>query len=618
MNELRSQWKVSETLRTVFSTSDLLVAEALVRRAHENGASWQPSDIEVTALLLLAKATRLEHVALPLKADELEGQLARDLWSDDDGLLAGAPNVNEIINVFVSKTEWSEALCQTLDIGVDVPTSGQSLVVATEDGTAQFVYLRRLAYAEDQVALALANSIASSSSVFADRGLSNEVLTEQLPKSAPALKISEAVSQAVRNLATRRISVLTGGPGTGKTFTVAAILGALHLASVESEQILKVARCAPTSKAAVRMGEEIERAFTQLPTSENFGITFDSRSGSVQRLLKMHQNSSTANRELDVDLLIVDEVSMLDLGLLEQLLGAVQPHTHVLLVGDPNQLISVRVGAILRDIVELAENAGPTSTIVTELTIAHRFGAAINELAVAINAGDIAAVKSAFDTHSENLSLVATADSLNSRVLDWAKELVAAGREGDGVRGIATLRKLSVLCGTRLGTGSVAWWTKKIQMALVADGLLSPDQRIPVGAPVMVTKNELRAAFSDGDVLSNGDVGLAMATENGDEVVFGPANRPRIRRSSEIEHFELGWSLTIHKSQGSDYDEVIVSLPTKKSSFVSRELLYTAVTRAKEKVTVIGSLDTIEEAIKIRANRIGGLKFRLAKKVGSN
>ena len=169
-----------------------------------------------------------------------------------------------------------------------------------------------------------------------------------------------------------------------------------------------------------------------------------------------------------------------------------------------------------------------------------------------------------------------------------------------------------------MGSGSVAWWTKKIQMALVAEGLLSPDQRIPIGAPVMITKNELRVAFSDGDVLSNGDVGLAMANENREEVVFGPAANPRTRRSSEIEHFELGWSLTIHKSQGSDYDEVIVSLPAKQSAFVSRELLYTAVTRAKEKVTVIGSLKVIDEAIKIRANRIGGLKLRLAHKVGRN
>ena len=115
MNELHSQWKGSETLRSVFSTSDLLVAEALVRHAHANGASWQPSDVEVTALLLLAKATRLEHVALPLKVDELESQLLRDLWSDDDGLLPNTPEVSEIINVFVRQTGWSDALCETIE-----------------------------------------------------------------------------------------------------------------------------------------------------------------------------------------------------------------------------------------------------------------------------------------------------------------------------------------------------------------------------------------------------------------------------------------------------------------------------------------------------------------------
>jgi exodeoxyribonuclease V alpha subunit len=166
-----------------------------------------------------------------------------------------------------------------------------------------------------------------------------------------------------------------------------------------------------------------------------------------------------------------------------------------------------------------------------------------------------------------------------------------------------------------MGRGSVAWWTKKIQTELVVEGLLAPGQRIPTGAPIMVTKNEQRAGFVDGETLSNGDVGLAMSNDSVEQVVFGPLAHPRVRRPSEIEHFELGWSLTIHKSQGSDYDEVIVSLPPTKSTFVSRELLYTAVTRAKESVTIIGTLELIEAAIKIRANRIGGLKMRLTQKL---
>jgi exodeoxyribonuclease V alpha subunit len=553
-------------------------------------------------------------VALPLNQADLEDQLSRDLWADDNGLMPSAPAATEIIEVFANPTIWTGVLSEVVDIGCDLSRSGCPVVIATGEGVPRFAYLRRLAYAEDQVALELASSVEGVSDALKERGFTFEALVEALPMSSPELKISEAVTHAVKNLVTRRISVLTGGPGTGKTFTVAALLGALHQVSIHNEQMLKVARCAPTAKAAVRMGEEIEKIFSFLPTNETFGITFDSRSGSVQRLLKMHQNSSTANRELDVDLLIVDEVSMLDLGLLEQLLGAVQPHTHVLLVGDPNQLISVRVGAILRDIVELAEESGPTRSIVTELTVAHRFGAAINELARAINNGDIAAVKDAFENYPENLALAPSSESLSVQVLEWAKKLVNAARNGDEALGIATLRKLSVLCGTRMGSGSVAWWTKKIQMALVSEGLLSPEQRIPIGAPVMVTKNELRTAFSDGDVLSNGDVGLAMETPTGTQVVFGPIDRPRTRRANEVEHFEFGWSLTIHKSQGSDYDEVIVSLPSKGSSFVSRELLYTAVTRAKEKVSVIGTLENIDEAIKVRANRVGGLKLRLALK----
>ena len=615
MNELRNEWQTSEVLRSVFTTGDLLVAESLIRQARMAGCDWQPSEIEITSLLLLAKATRLEHVALPLGEEDLTEQLRRDLWSDDEQLVRLHPPAAEVVGVFQGQEHWHEALCEIVDIATDLPASGRPIVIAKNGASFEFAYLRRLAYAEDQVALELISSIASISEVYTKRGFTHEALLKSLMTAAPNLQTNEAVSQALRNLVTRRISVLTGGPGTGKTFTVAAFLAALQAEAIRGNQILKVARCAPTSKASVRLGEQIEAAFSELPKSETYGVTFDARSGSVQRLLRMHKNSSTANRELDVDLLIVDEVSMLDLGLLEQLLGAVQPHTHVLLVGDPNQLISVRVGAILRDIVELAAEDGPASAIVTKLEIAHRFGESINALAIAINAGDIAAVNGALETYSGDLSRVESADAVSDRVLDWARQLATASRMDDPSVGINALRSLSVLCGTRMGPGSVAWWTKKIQISLLVEGRLAPDQRVPTGAPIMVTKNELRAGFNDSEALSNGDLGLAMSNASGEQVVFGPSARPRVRRPSEIEHFELGWSLTIHKSQGSDYDEVIVSLPPAKSTFVSRELLYTAVTRAKAKVTIIGSLETIEAAIKIRANRIGGLKLRLARKL---
>ncbi len=615
MNELHYEWQTSEVLRSVFTTGDLLVAESLIRQARMEGSDWQPSEVEITSLLLLAKATRLEHVALPLREEDLTEQLRRDLWGDDEKLVQLHPSAAEVVGAFQGKRLWHESLCEIVDIATDLPASGRPIVIAKNGASYEFAYLRRLAYAEDQVALELINSIDTISEVFSKRGFTHDALMKSLATAAPNLQTNEAVSQALRNLITRRISVLTGGPGTGKTFTVAAFLAALQTEALLSNQVLKVARCAPTSKASVRLGEQIEAAFSELPMSDTYGLTFDARSGSVQRLLRMHKNSSTANRELDVDLLIVDEVSMLDLGLLEQLLGSVQPHTHVLLVGDPNQLISVRVGAILRDIVELAAVDGPARAIVTELTVAHRFGESINALAIAINAGDIAAVNSALRTYSGELSRVESADSVSERVLDWARQLTIASRADDPTAGIESLRTLSVLCGTRMGHGSVAWWTKKIQTSLVVEGRLAPDERVPTGAPIMVTKNELRAGFNDTEALSNGDLGLAMSNTSGEQVVFGPSGRPRVRRPSDIEHFELGWSLTIHKSQGSDYDEVIVSLPPTKGTFVSRELLYTAVTRAKAKVTIIGSLETIEAAIKIRANRIGGLKLRLAQKL---
>lgn len=618
MNELRNQWSSELAWHAVFDFGDLMVVESLVRQVVSNGFKWEPSETEATALLLLAKATRLEHVALPLGAPELEEQLRQDLWGDDESVHP-MPDAKSIIEVFLDTKEWHAFLCDTIPVEIEVPTSGRPIVlVDSDDSSSRFAYLRRLAYAEDQVALEIADSVATQSDAFTNRGFLPDKVIANLTKNTFGFQMNDSVSRAVNTLLTRRISVLTGGPGTGKTFTVSTILAALQVESIAMQQTLRVACCAPTAKAAVRMTEAIDAVFQGVPQSSNFGITFDSRSGSVQRLLRMHENTSTSNRDLDVDLLIVDEVSMLDLGLLEQLLVSINPETHVLLVGDPNQLISVRVGAILRDIVDLGAPGGPTSSIVTQLTIPHRFGGSIDALARAINVGDIDEVKQALVDYPDELSLVKSASALEERVMTWARELVDVANGTDPSAGIAILKKLSVLCGTRLGHGSVAWWTKHISMNLVAEGVIGIDQRIPIGAPIMVTKNEVRAGISDSDTLSNGDVGLAVRTERGVEVVFGPASKPRIRKSSDIEHFELGWSLTIHKSQGSDYDEVIVSLPDSKSSFVSRELLYTAVTRAKAKVTIIGTLEDIERAIKVRVNRVGGLRSRLEAKISGH
>jgi exodeoxyribonuclease V alpha subunit len=172
-----------------------------------------------------------------------------------------------------------------------------------------------------------------------------------------------------------------------------------------------------------------------------------------------------------------------------------------------------------------------------------------------------------------------------------------------------------ILCGLRRGPGSVKWWNEEMRQSLISARLIEPDNRLPIGAPVLVTKNENQVGRNPSDSLNNGDLGAVVEGADGPEVIFAGEPTARRRRTTEINQFDLGWSLTIHKSQGSEYKKVIVSLPMKNSSFVSKELLYTAVTRAKHEVTVVGSIESISKIIANEASRVGGLQARLEAKL---
>jgi len=302
---------------------------------------------------------------------------------------------------------------------------------------------------------------------------------------------------------------------------------------------------------------------------------------------------------------IVDEVSMLELELLDLLIERAAPTTHLVLVGDPDQLASVNVGAVLRDIVDAAAHGGALETLVTTLTVNFRSGDEIQRAAEAVNAGSTDAL---IDIAHESGAAVTLTSSRERSLVDalaHARALVAAS--DDAVAALEQLDDFVILAAAREGPGSVAWWRDRVGASIVHG---PSDGRFTLGEPVLVTRNEPADPSEEG-TLTNGDVGVVVRGDDQLDVVFGPLDALRRRRVSRLPDAEVAYAMTIHKSQGSEYDRVVISLPDHVSPLLSRELVYTALTRARQHVTLIASSEVLRAAIDRRIDRVSSLRERV-------
>jgi exodeoxyribonuclease V alpha subunit len=329
-----------------------------------------------------------------------------------------------------------------------------------------------------------------------------------------------------------------------------------------------------------------------------------------------------ASNPLAYDLVVVDEASMLSSSLMFHLLAALSADTRLLLVGDPDQLASVDAGSVLADLAKAAEpSAAPLAARTTKLTVRHRFGRRIGGLADAILAADVDAALAILDGTQP---LPATAEPVaadDPAAVCWVAPHTAefnalvdaavahAGRleelaaAGDVAAALELQKALQVLCGHREGPLGVAGWNAVVERRLgVAGG--SPWY---AGRPVLVTRNN--PALD----LFNGDMGVVVpAAEQGRSDAAFPAGKGvRLVPVSRLEDVATVHALTIHKSQGSEYAHVIVVLPEQPSRIVTRELLYTGVTRASRRVTIVGSEEVIRAAIARPIRRATGLADRL-------
>jgi exodeoxyribonuclease V alpha subunit len=402
-------------------------------------------------------------------------------------------------------------------------------------------------------------------------------------------------------------TVLTGGPGTGKTTTVA---GLLALVAGAAERPLRIALTAPTGKAAARLQEAVEEAqrqqrFTDEDRARLGGLT----ASTLHRLLGWRPGSSTRfahhrGNRLPHDLIVVDETSMVSLTMMARLVEAARPDARLILVGDPDQLASVEAGAVLADLVAGLSARDPRA--VAALRTTHRFGAGIGELAQALRDGDADRVLALLDAGDPALRRSDPGDAaamagLRARLTEHAVELRRIALLGDRLGAVEVADAHRLLCAHRDGPWGAQHWNRQVERWLgdTAGAWLGEWY---AGRPVLVTAND----YSVG--LFNGDTGVAVA--DGDDLMVqiaaGAAYPP-----SRLGDLETLHAMTVHKSQGSQAREVTVLLPPADSPLLTRELFYTAVTRAQEAVTVIGSREAVAAAVTRRARRASGLRGRL-------
>ena len=425
---------------------------------------------------------------------------------------------------------------------------------------------------------------------------------------------------------TGKLTVIVGGPGTGKTYTVVRMLAAL---AYHPHDFPRVALCAPTGKAAARLKEVVEEfaavARSPLVRRRMEGL----HTSTIHRLLGYRWGRNRFahhdRNRLPYDIVIVDELSMVSLPLAAKLVAAVRDDAVLVLAGDPFQLESIEAGTVLADLVGPAAGSPVSEQLPVDIGLAplagrvvvlervHRFdeGGSIADFAGAVREGDPDRAVSLLDRADKAIGWVEDREGSSFRRL-W-DQVVAhrirlvdlASRPGNEEAALSLLGKMAVLCAHREGSGSVDQWRRDIESVL--------DERFPglryggewyPGRPLMITANDYTLD------LYNGDIGVVVRTSAGLQVVFERGGLRSFPPGYLGDHVTVH-ALTIHKSQGSQFDEVIVSLPYEGSRLLTRELLYTAATRASHRMTVVGEESVVRMAVERSVQRASGLRSKL-------
>ncbi len=420
------------------------------------------------------------------------------------------------------------------------------------------------------------------------------------PAPGPGMVPDPTQDAAVRAAIRARTSVITGGPGSGKTTVVSRIIDALT-----SRSPVTVALTAPTGKAATRLETAVR---DRLQHPERVALT----AGTLHRILGVvpgrAERTHDALNPLPFDVVIVDETSMVSITLMSWLLDAVADSTRLVLIGDPNQLASVDAGAVLADISAAPDLVtSPGGPAVVQLGGSHRNLDDVARLAEAIRDGDADGCLALLE-RSETCTLTAytgtepLADlpALAADVGAAAHDALAAALAGDGNRAVRALERHRLLCAHREGPFGTGHWQQAVRRHLAATlPGYAPDVGQYPGQPLIVTRNS--------DVVSNGDVAVIIKIDGRLLAAVDRGGNAELLNPLLLDAAQELHAMTIHKSQGSQFERVSVILPPPGSPLLTRELLYTAVTRAESGVRLYGSPDALRKAVGTRARRASGL-----------
>ncbi len=578
---------------------DYYLADSLCRHLQAQDAS-----LLFHSIMLVSSLLREGHGCLKLQAEA--GQWH---WRDEER--KGGYH-------FPAFVQWRNTLRET----ALEPRDNQPLVFEYER-----LYLRRYWAFEKGVADRLKKLMARS--FFPDRDLAIEVAGQLFPDGQP----DDQQRLAVANAMGSGFSVISGGPGTGKTFTVTKLLAALQ--RLNNHQ-LRIAMVAPTGKAAQRLNESVAaaKAILQkqgvLAPEDLQGIP--QNAATLHRCLGVipgrHEFRHNAANPLMFDLLLVDEASMVDLPMMYRLLQALPHEASLILLGDPDQLPSVSAGSVLADLTprphpgysaarqqwlqQLVGSSAPMASgkdadYLSLLTDSRRFAekSGIGRLGAAVIAGEAEKSWDILDSKIPGLQLQKEGD-LHSWLDGWIETYYQPLLQtGDVQQAFVLLGMFRILCVTRSGPQGAEQVNEYIEAQLRRTGLICTDEKWHPGCPVMVTRNHYELD------LYNGDTGLLVQHDGKLRVAFAKGDELRYLSPLRLPSLEAVYAMTVHKTQGSEFERVALLLPENDLPLNSRELLYTGITRAKKELMIRASEAIWKKAVQRNVNRYSGLPERL-------
>lgn len=611
-------------LEIMVSAMDRTFARLVVRLVGEHGAIGADGQELLRCTALLVSAERADGNSCV----ELGGYAGREV--DLGGRVIRFPALAQWRRILLDSGMCGSASFNTADEISDV---GLSLFVLEDDR----LYLSRYHRAESRLATAIHRRAASV--VAVDATASTARFRALFPSACDAATVDWQALAAVAALRSPLVFI-TGGPGTGKT-TVAARLLALLL---DRDPTLTIALAAPTGRAAARLSEAIGAAAIRDGLHDLTQIAATTGGRTLHRLLGYHPATQRfrfrASRPLAEDVVVVDEASMVDVLMMDALFAALKPSARVIVLGDPDQLASVDTGFVLGDVTRAAhgdersdavrysanlvrayaalsgvhapalvreDHPLPLQDVVIRLQVSWRFGRqmGIGRLAESTRLGRSDDVLGVLDDPAcDDVALrdmPATAAALLAPVQSQIERLLSALTPDDALEALAQFRILAAL---REGPSGVAGLNTLIESWLQRRGRFVAgwyDHR-----PILITANDPSTQ------LYNGDVGVVLAVGGVPMVHFPtPDGGVRSLSPSQLPMHETAWAMTVHKSQGSEFDHVLLVLPDVDSRVLTRELVYTGVTRARRSVTLFGDRQILVAAVERSVARASGLVQRL-------